>query len=236
MTGGAVIVARMGSSRLPGKCLADVAGRTVLGRVLDRVRLVERLDGAIVATSALPRDDPIAEECARERVACFRGDEADVAGRVLEAARRNRFDVVLRVNADSPFALPALLSEALRRARAREAEYVTNIRPRTYPYGMSVEAFPAEALARAYRSMDARHREHVTMRFYEPPGDFRVLNLAAPSPLARPGVRLAVDTPEDLDRVRRLAEAVPSAAASYADLVAAIDRLGFGGPDGGARP
>ncbi len=229
MRAGAVVVARMGSSRLPGKCLMDLGGRPVLARVVERVRQVAGLAGVVVATSDLPVDDPIEAWCRAEGVACFRGSESDVAGRVLAAGTAQGFDAIARINADSPLVLPELLGEALRVFGAGEADYVTNIVPRTYPYGLSVEVFSRAALERAYASMDEAGREHVTKRFYDRSGEFRVRNLDAPDGLARPGARLAVDTAEDLDRIRRLWAALPDPVhADYRAIVEAMDRLGPG--------
>src|SRR5271157_1204223 len=102
----AIIQARMGSTRLPGKVLKDLGGETVLARVVKRTRRATLLDEVVVATSVLSQDDPIAEECETLQVACFRGDELDVLDRYYRAAQKFAAETIVRITSDCPLIDP----------------------------------------------------------------------------------------------------------------------------------
>lgn len=227
---GAVVLGRLSSTRLPGKVLTEVGGRTLLGWVLARLARVEGLDATVVATSDRPGDDPIERWCEANGVACFRGSLDDVAGRVIAAAEAHGLDAVARVNADSPWLDPRLLSDAIARLRAGGADIVTNVWERTWPYGISAEVMTVEALRRA-RSLsgDPEEAEHVTRLIYARPESFSILNLRfGGTPVDNRGVaRLTVDTEEDLRRFERLVAALGDRADSAGtdELLATLRRI-----------
>lgn len=199
----AIIQARMGSTRLPGKVLKDLAGETVLARVVNRTRRATLLDEVIVATSVLSADDAIVRECDRLGVTWFRGDEADVLDRYHRAAVKHSADLVVRVTSDCPLIDPNLIDEHLSRLRSRwaEVDFVTNMVKQTYPLGLAVEAMPADVLARMKRmSQSETLKEHVTTLAYVQPGWFQVDHILHAVDLSR--LRWTVDTPEDLELVR----------------------------------
>jgi spore coat polysaccharide biosynthesis protein SpsF len=145
----AIVQARMGSTRLPGKVLEDLCGETVLGRVIERVAACERIDDVVVATTDLSRDDAVAREAARRGAKVFRGSEEDVLGRYFGAATKFSAEVVVRVTADSPLFDPELLSEMLKRffelqSRDTPVDYLSNTRTRSYPVGFRVHAYVGE--------------------------------------------------------------------------------------------
>lgn len=230
MRTGAVVLGRLSSSRLPGKVLMEVGGRTLLGWVLARLERVEGLDAVLVATSDEPGDDAIAAWCEREGVTCFRGDLDDVAGRVMAAAEAHGLDAVARVNADSPWLDPALLTRSVALLREGDADIVTNVAERTFPYGISAEVVTVAALRRARElSDDPAEAEHVTKAIYARPGSFSILNLRS-----GPGVdenaaaaRFTVDTEDDLRRFERLAAELGDRAldAGTDELLATLRRL-----------
>lgn len=192
----------MGSTRLPGKVLARAGGATVLDLLLERLLRCDAVDGIVVATSREPADDAIAAWCARRGAACHRGPLLDVAARLLDAARGADADALVRVCADSPLLDPALVDRAARLYRAGAADLVTNVRPRRFPRGQSVEVVACALLAQALPAMDAREREHVTPLLYRSVRPERLRRIE--HPFDQSGVRLVVDTPEDLDALRRL--------------------------------
>ena len=201
----AIVQARMGSTRLPGKALADLGGRPILEHVVRRVRRAATVDEVIVATTDRPADDAIESLCARLKVRCYRGDEEDVLRRFLGAIEGTRADVVVRVTADCPLLDPAVIDRVVRaRARAK-ADYASNGLERSWPRGFDVEAVRVEALAVADRLARQPHeREHVTPAIYEHPDRFRVMNVLAPPGARAPELRVCVDTAEDLEVVRRI--------------------------------
>jgi len=201
---GAVVQARMSSSRLPGKVLAPVAGRPLLALLLERLERCDGLDAVVVATSDDPSDDVLAAWCAAEGVDVHRGPLDDVAARVLGAARARDLEGLVRISGDSPLIDPALVGRAAAGLAAGGADLVSNVvPPRTYPSGQSVEALRAGALAAATALMvQPGDREHVTPALYRHPERFRIVALRADPPCA--GHRLVVDTADDLAALRAL--------------------------------
>lgn len=197
---GAVVLARLTSERLPGKALAEVAGKPLVGYVLDRLARVQGLDATVLATSTDPADDALA---AWSPVPVHRGPLDDVAGRVLGAAREHRLDAVARVNGDSPWLDPELLSRAIASWREGGHDLVTNLAERTWPYGVAAEVVSVDALERAVAAAPPEEREHVTRPLYARPEGFSILALPAADP-PDPELRLTVDTDADLERFARL--------------------------------
>jgi spore coat polysaccharide biosynthesis protein SpsF len=201
----AIIQARMGSTRLAGKVLRDLGGQTVLARVVRRTRRATLLDETLVATSLLPADDAIAEECHRLAVACFRGDEDDVLDRYYHAAGSARADVVVRITADCPLIEPQLIDELLKTFAEQEADYATNALVISYPRGLDVEVFSAEALRRTwFEAKQPYERVHVTPYLYEQSGRFQVLSVSSEADYS--SYRWTLDTADDLEMIRSVYE------------------------------
>lgn len=228
----AIIQARMGSSRLPGKVLLDIGEKPMLAHVVDRTRLAERIDQVIVATTGEAADDPVAELCAERGYACYRGSLHDVLDRYIQAASRYPCEVVVRITADCPLIDPGLIDQTVNallgdpvsegqqivisEAPGRIStdprfpyDFAANRLPppwgRTYPIGLDVEVCTFAALERAGREASLPHeREHVMPYLYDQPGRFRFLLLNYRQDYG--DLRWTVDTPEDLAMVRRLYE------------------------------
>ncbi len=210
---GIVIQARVGSTRLPGKVLEKVRGRTLLARLLDRLGRCRAATRIVVATPEGDADAPVRDEAARHGALVFAGSETDVLARYLGAARRHRIDPVVRITSDCPLHDPVVVDEAVSRFAALEAEgrrvdVVTNARPgaRTYPRGLDVEVASLGALEDADSRLapDAPDREHVTRYLYRQPALYRVDDLRLPLDLSF--LRWTVDTAEDLEFVRAVCE------------------------------
>lgn len=195
-----VVQARMGSTRLPGKVLQDIAGRPMLSYQMERLRRVKRAERIVVATTDQPADDAVERFCQKEKIACVRGSEHDVLARYHLAIERFPADVVVRITADCPLIDPAIVDEAI---AAYEPDYVSNMLETTYPYGMAVEVFSAQALREAHReAKDPAEREHVTPFIYRHPERYRLRSLTMAPNLSHH--RWTVDTPEDFELVSRL--------------------------------
>jgi spore coat polysaccharide biosynthesis protein SpsF len=203
-----IVQARMESARFPGKVLANVLGRPLLGHVLERAAEARCADTVVVATSNAPEDDPIVEYCEGEDVAVFRGSREDCLGRYYEAAAALDAEVIVRLTADNPLIDPALIDQVIRLRTARDLDYAASALPhwRKLPLGMDVEAFTFAALELAHlESTRLSEREHVTLYFWDNPNRFACDVLDHPHDASRH--RLTVDYPEDLVVVRRLLEA-----------------------------
>ena len=199
----AIIQARVGSSRLPGKVLHDLAGETVLAQVVRRTRRCRRIDQVIVATSTAPPDDAVAAACAGLSVPCFRGSELDVLDRFLRTAEAHDAAICVRITSDCPLIDPEVSDHVVAcfQRSTPPADYASNKIPQTYPRGLDTEVFTLEALRRAHRLATAVYeRTHVTIYMYEHPEQFRLLSVV--SDVNRADWRWTVDTPEDLEFAR----------------------------------
>lgn len=199
----AIIQARMGSTRLPGKALTDLGGETVLRRVVRRLRRASLINEIVVATTGSPKDAAIVLACTGLEVACFRGSEEDVLDRYFRAAEEFRSDAVVRITSDCPLIDPALVDEVIQCFVEQHADFSCNVMPRTYPRGLDAEVFTTEALRKAWLISDRPHqREHVTPLFYERSDIFRLAAVRGEQDYSQ--YRWTLDTPEDLGLIRAI--------------------------------
>ena len=144
----AVIPARIGSSRLPGKVMMPILSKPLLGYLLDRLERCLDLDELVVATSDKSENDPIQSYCDDRGMPCFRGSETDVLDRLLQALRWRDAATGVLVFGDCPLIDPAIVTLAVEYYRANsQYDFVGNDLRTTYPPGMEVEVFSVEALA-----------------------------------------------------------------------------------------
>jgi spore coat polysaccharide biosynthesis protein SpsF len=197
----AIIQARCGSSRLPGKVLMDVAGQPLFSRVVQRARQAQTLTEVVLATSTDHRDNPLA---ARLSIPCFRGSEIDVLNRFVGATQAFNADVVVRLSADCPLLDGAVIDRVVHAFQEPKGiDYVSNTLERTYPLGLDVEVIARDALVRAdLEAQLAPEREHVTPYLYNHPELFSLRNVAQISDLS--AYRLTVDYPTDLKVVQHI--------------------------------
>lgn len=201
----ASIEARMRSSRLPGKVLADIAGTPLLGWMVERLRRTRSVDAVVIATSTGPTDDAVASWAEGAGVTCHRGSEEDVLDRVVQAQRGQASDIVVELCGDCPLIDPALVDRAVEAFRAGAGDIVTSAWHQSYPQGTEVQVFGLADLEEVARTVsDPAVREHVSLYFYEHPERYRRVDLQAPAGLRRPDYRLQVDYPEDLELNRSI--------------------------------
>lgn len=206
----AVIAARMGARRLPGKVLAPIMGRPILSLLIERVKRAKNIDGIVVATTVKQEDDKIAVLGRKEGVKVFRGSEKDVLRRVLMAAKKYHGDIVVRLTGDNPLTDPAYIDKGVKLFLTGKYDYVANDNIElTMPRGLDVEIFSVKSLEKISRiTKNPDDREHVTRFFYQHPKIFRLKAFGPPKKDWLPGRHLAVDTREDLGRVRKIFEAL----------------------------
>lgn len=218
-----IIQARMGSTRLPGKVLAQVAGRPVLQHVVERVRQATLPDALLVATSLNAENDAVESACAAIGVRCVRGSENDVLDRYVQAARLAGATAVVRVTADCPLLDPAVLDAVVREYRDGDFDYVANINPPTFPHGLDVEICSAAALERAWeRATAPDEREHVTLHVRRRPNEFRLGNVTREPDLS--GLRWVLDLPSDLEFVRDVYERLGDSPFGMAEVLELLER------------
>ena len=197
----AIVQARMGSTRLPGKVLMDLGGETVLARVLRRLARASRVHDVMVATTNSANDLDVVAECARLQFSCFRGSENNVLDRYLRAAEECRSDVIVRITADCPLIDPEVVDEVAAACVTNHVDLSYNDVPHTFPRGLDVEAFTMETLYKVHDMATQPYQcEHVTPLVYERPGIFRIHSVKGDRDLSH--LRWALDTPEDLELIR----------------------------------
>ncbi len=206
----AVIQARMSSSRLPGKVLKDIGGKSALDWMATRVRRAELIDEVVIATTTDPSDDPIVDYCRASGISYFRGSMPDVLDRVYQAARGFEADVVVRLTGDCPFIDPHMLDNNLHTFLTAKPplDFAANRLPppwkRTIPIGLDAEYCTFAGLETIWQQAREKHqREHVMPYFYEHPESFNILHITHEPDSGH--LRWTLDTPEDLALLRKLA-------------------------------
>lgn len=210
-----IIQARMGSTRLPGKVMKLLCGKTVLAHVVDRVRLCPLLDEVVVATTIAPNDDIIVAESAKCGAKWFRGSEEDVLGRYYLAAQEYRAEVIVRVTSDDPLVDPQVLTQMLEyfnneTEQGRRIDYLSNnLNRRSYPLGLDAEVFTFAALERAFReTQNPLEREHVTPYIRQHPEIFILRGYLNDTDLS--AFRWTLDTEEDWKLISEIYSALYS--------------------------
>jgi spore coat polysaccharide biosynthesis protein SpsF len=201
----AIVQARMGSSRLPGKVLKELGEETALARVIRRLQRSTLIDELLVATTVSPADDAIVDECARICVPTFRGSELDVLDRYYRAAQISNTDIVVRITSDCPLIDPAVTDQTIRHFLEQSGDYCSNALLRTFPRGLDTEAMRFDVLERAWNEARFPHqREHVTPYIYEHPELFRICSFESSEDYGH--YRWTLDTAKDLELLRTIYE------------------------------
>lgn len=189
---GIIVQAHMGSTRLPNKMLKDLCGKTVIGHVISRLKLVKNADALIIATSDLPADDLLVQECQKYDVKVFRGSDSDVLGRFYHAACEYKLTDVARVCADNTFVDWSLIDREIEKYKSLTNSVV--VPGKNVPLGLGCEIFSFAMLEEAFRCGQERyHREHVTPYIYEK----HPLKVPVDYPVCYGKYRLTLDTIDD---------------------------------------
>ncbi len=169
---GAIIQARMGSTRLSGKVMKEIKGKTVLSHVIERVKQSNLIDEIIIATTVHERDYVIENEAIKCGAKVYRGSEEDVLSRYYLAAKENNIDIIVRITSDCPVIDPYVMDEVIKFYLKEKYDLVTNAgsdtNQRTFPRGLDIEVFSFKSLDNAFiNGRERYHREHVTPYIYE---------------------------------------------------------------------
>ncbi len=209
-----VIQARVGSSRLPGKVLLDLAGAPLLLRMVERVARIRTAADIVVATTTDGEDDAVAELCTRAGIDVFRGHPTDLLDRHYEVATVWGSEVIAKVPSDCPLIDPALIDQVFARFAVGDCDYASNLHPASFPDGHDTEVFSRELLETAWReAVLPMEREHTTPFMWERPERFRLANVVwEPQADGTPGRdyslshRWTIDYPEDYVFIRSVYE------------------------------
>jgi len=220
----AVIQARIGSTRLPGKVLKPILDMPMLWYVIQRVQKARLIDKIVIATSTLSQDDSIMSLCQDAGWLCVRGSESDVLARYHQAAIEHDASSIVRITSDCPLIDPQVMDYVISAylSAAPSVDYTCNFLNRTYPRGLDTEIFSREALIRCHQQADTpQAREHVTYHIYQHPEQFSLLS--ATNPVDYSDHRWTVDTPEDMEFVRTVYNHFGHHAFSWQDVLDAIE-------------
>lgn len=202
----AIVQARMGSTRLPGKVLKEVLSRPLLSYQIERMKKIQLIDELIIATTP-NQNEKIVELCEKENVSYFIGSETDVLARYYDAAMQSNADIVVRMTSDCPLIDPNIVNEIIAMYQNGSYDYVSNTIQRTFPRGMDAEVFSFAALERAYNEAKIDYeREHVTPYLYLNSDKFKIKQFVQQEDTNE--IRLTVDTQEDFELIKLIFEAL----------------------------
>lgn len=203
----AIIQARVGSKRLPGKMTTDISGKTLLEQTLLRVQAIPSVENIVLATSSEVEDQPLIEIAKKLGIHAYAGSNEDVLDRYYGAAHSVNADVTIRLTGDCPLLDPFVCEETLECFFDNTADYVSNIRPPTYPDGLDVEIFTISALNSAWKESSLKSdREHVTQYIWRNPQQYKIVNYESNIDLSH--LRWTVDEPNDLLFVKNVYDAL----------------------------
>ena len=209
MSVGAVIFSRYSSMRLPGKALLDIGGRPLLGRVIDRSRLIKGIDRIIIASSTDVEDDSICQFAKAEGIEVYRGSLGNVTERALDACDAFKLTRFARICGDRPFFDPDLVAKLIKLHAKFDLDVATTTFPNTFAPGLAAEVISVEALRRlSSLVVKDDDKEHVTKYFYDHAQKFSIKNIENSSKINMRGLHLAVDEMVDLERARWIAAQV----------------------------
>ena len=226
MTTLAIIQARMGSTRFPGKVMEDLGGRPVLQWIVRAARAIPGIDETIVATSTAKEDGEISDWCRRNDIKCFRGSELDVLSRFAGAAKTESADTIMRLTADCPLLDPQVCGTVLALFKECKANYASNCSPANWPDGLDCEVFSAKALFEAYKeAVLPIEREHVTPFIHANRKRYAIRSVPCPIP-GRQDDRWTLDYPEDLEFLRQVVRHLAGdRPPSYLEVLRVLERM-----------
>jgi len=200
-----VVQARMGSSRLPGKTMLVVNGKTVIRHMLERLKRCRSVDRVVLSVPESAKDKVLIDQAIKLDIEYFAGSELDVLDRFYQTSARYAPAHVVRCTGDCPLIDPHIVDNIVKAHIHNNNDYTSNALIKSYPYGFEVEVIRFETLAvTADEAKEAYEREHVTPFVYQHPKRFKVQNILADKKHHRPDLRLCVDTKEDFELVSRV--------------------------------
>ena len=197
------IQARINSKRLPGKVLMEIEGKSILGWMIERIKKSDINIPVVVLTSDKKSDDKIEEFCFKNNINVFRGELDNVFQRFIEAAYFFKQNEFFRLCADSPCFDPILLKSALYLSEQNpEYDLITNVHPRSFPKGQSVELIKLDSFQRLRSfGLSSFEKEHITSGFYSRDKEFKIYNFCSKIEKYK-NIQLSVDTPNDLKKIK----------------------------------
>jgi spore coat polysaccharide biosynthesis protein SpsF len=203
----AIVQARFGSTRLPGKILKEIYHKPMLWHVVNRLSHSKLIEKTIVATTNLAEDDQVQEFCEANNFLFYRGSPEDVLSRYYNAAESFEAKIIVRITSDCPVIdysiVDRMLEEFISESRLGKLEYLSNVLIRTFPRGLDTEIFSFSALTKAHQATTRKYeREHVTPYIYNHPNIFALKNFSNEKDYSFH--RWTVDTQEDFNLIEKI--------------------------------
>ena len=228
----AIVQARVGSTRLPGKILKPINGKPAIYWVMARTAAASKVDKVILATSKNPENDILANLAKIEGWNIYRGNEDDVVSRFIDVAEIEEPKMVVRVCADNFAIDPDVIDKTIEHVQQKNLDICNPFLDHQYPFGAGAEVATTACLKRVghtTRDQDPKYREHVFFWAYDHPELFRISGLQAPATSNRPKISISVDTDDDLTRLKKIYQALRGSETSFRtpELIQAWDELGL---------
>lgn len=197
----AIIQARMGSKRLPGKVMKKIGNKFLIEYIIESLSKIQGLEKTIISTSKNSEDDKIVNFCKKKNILFYRGSINNVAKRLLDTAKKNKLDAFIRLSGDSPLLLQSLIKKAIKLYRNNDYDIVTNVFPRSFPKGQSIEIINLQVLKKTIHKMyRKKDKEHVTTYFYKNNNKYKIFNILNKKKLDL--INLSIDTTDDLKMIK----------------------------------
>ena len=204
---GAIIEARMSSSRLPGKVLMTAANKPFLLHLVERLKRVKKIDKIIIATTKNKKDEEIIKFCKKNNISFFRGSEYNVMQRVILAAKKYKLDLITEVTGDCPIIDYRIIDQCLEIFLSNKVDYVTNCHIRSYPDGMDVQVYKLKTLIKSSKmTRNKLDQEHVTLHIRKNPSIFKTINLMPNRDIYWPELGLTLDEHKDYLLLKKIIE------------------------------
>ncbi len=219
----AIIQARMGSSRFPGKMMALLAGKPLIWYVMHRVKKAKAIDKVVLATSEYKDNVLLMKEVKGYGIDAFAGNENDVLDRFYQCAKSYGATDIVRITGDCPLVDSAIIDDVIMLYKNEKVDYASNVHPPTYPDGMDVEVFSFRALEKAWKEASLNsEREHVTPYIWKNKAHFTLANLTNDENLSK--LRLTVDEKEDLALMNILLKRLQSPYSAMDEIIAILKK------------
>lgn len=197
-----VVQARLSSKRLPGKVLKKILKRELLLILVRRLKKVKNISKVIVATSDSKSDKKIINFCKKKNISCFKGSEINVALRFVNLIKKRKIFHFVRISGDSPMIDPNLVKSMINHAMKKKFDIFTNVFPRTFPFGQSVEIIKSDLLLKNIKYFNKEEKEHVTKYFYKNYKKFKILNYKSRTNLSK--YKMSIDTLDDFNKLNKI--------------------------------
>lgn len=207
---GIILQARMGSTRLPGKVMKKIIGKTIIELTVERLKRVKIADEIILATSIDPKNDIVIEEAKKLKINYFRGNEENVLDRFYKTCKKFKLDVIIRITGDCPLIDPVVINNGIEIFKKNNVDIVSNTQRRTFPHGLDLEVFTADSLEKAWLDEKDRLGDNFLSSFVNPTeyikksGKFKHLDLLNENDLSE--IRITLDYPEDFELISKIFE------------------------------